>query len=149
MSLEVLLANRAGRKIVFTNGVFDILHAGHVQYLQAARDLGDALVVALNSDESVRQLKGPTRPVNPLADRMAVLAALRCVDAVTSFGEATAEKILERIQPDIFVKGGDYTVETLPGREAQIVLGYGGDVVIMPLLEGRSTTRILRELGSE
>lgn len=144
---EAVRARLTGRKVVFTNGVFDILHAGHVQILQQCRDLGDALVVGLNTDESVRRLKGPNRPINPLEDRAAVIAALRCVDAVVSFGENDPSAVLDRLRPDIHVKGGDYDAEKMP--ETPIVRAYGGKVVILPLLEGRSTTRILEQLGEE
>lgn len=137
---------RNGRKLVFTNGVFDILHAGHVHYLQAAKNLGDVLVVALNSDESVRMLgKGPDRPINTLADRMAVIAALRCVDFVLSFNEATPEQVIARLKPDIHCKGGDYIAADLP--ETELVESYGGHVVILPFLPGRSTTDVLHRLS--
>ena len=147
MTLEELLASRTNRTVVFTNGVFDILHAGHVDYLSKARLLGDVLIVALNTDSSVSKLKGPSRPINTLADRMTVVGALRCVDCVVSFDEDTPESIIDEIKPDIHVKGGDYTVESLP--ESKIVQSYGGKVVIMPLLEGRSSTGIIDRLGSE
>ncbi len=145
---EELAELRRGKTLVFTNGVFDILHAGHVGYLQQARELGDLLVVGLNSDASARMLaKGPDRPVNTLDDRATVLAALRCVDAVIPFEEPTAEALVARLRPDVYVKGGDYTIETLP--EGRIVQSYGGRVVIAPLLPGRSTTSILQKLGRE
>lgn len=144
MTLEQLQQIRTGKSVVFTNGVFDILHAGHVDYLEKARSLGDYLVVALNTDYSVQRLKGPRRPINQLADRMRVIGALRCVDCVVPFEEDTPERIIAYIRPDIHVKGGDYTVESLP--ESKIVLGYGGKVVIMPLLAGRSSTRIIEKL---
>lgn len=146
MTLEELQQARAGKTVVFTNGVFDILHAGHVDYLEKAAALGDYLVVALNADATVRQLKGPTRPVNPFEDRARVIGALRCVDCVVSFSEPTPEEIIAEIRPDIHVKGGDYTEDSLP--EAKIVRSYGGKVVIMPTLEGRSTTTILKRLES-
>ncbi len=131
-----------GKKIVFTNGVFDILHAGHVRYLSAAKALGDALVIGLNSDASVKLLgKGPDRPINPQLDRAEVLLALKSVDAVVIFDEQTPERLIAEMKPNVHVKGGDYTVETLP--EAKIILAYGGEVVIMPTLEGRSSTRII------
>ena len=147
MKIESLLASRANRTIVFTNGVFDVLHAGHVDYLLKARLLGDYLIVALNTDSSVSRLKGPSRPINILSDRMAVIAALRCVDCVVSFDEDTPEAIITQIKPDIHVKGGDYTVDSLP--ESAIVHGYGGKVVILPLLPGRSSTRMIDQLNSE
>jgi rfaE bifunctional protein nucleotidyltransferase chain/domain len=141
-------AARTGRKLVFTNGVFDILHAGHVQYLQQAKDLGDILVVALNSDESVRMLnKAPDRPINHLEDRMTVIAALRCVDYVLSFSEKTPESLIEKLKPDIHVKGGDYTPEQLP--ETKIVRSYGGEIIILPFLTGRSTTSVLEKIKNQ
>lgn len=132
---------RCGR-IVFTNGVFDILHRGHVEYLHAARALGDALVVAVNTDASTRRLgKGSDRPVNPEADRAFVLAGLACVDAVTLFDEDTPRELIAALLPDVLVKGGDYTVETVAG--AAEVTAAGGRVEIIPLTPGRSTTSIL------
>lgn len=145
MSREDVL-HRFGRprcgRIVFTNGVFDILHRGHVEYLFAARALGDALVVGLNTDDSVRRLaKAPGRPVNPQDDRAMVLAALGCVDAVTLFDEDTPHAIITALMPDVLVKGGDYTVDTIVG--APEVLAAGGRVEVIPLTPGRSTTSIL------
>lgn len=133
-----------GQRIVFTNGCFDILHVGHVRYLGAARALGDCLVVGLNSDTSVRRLKGPERPVNEEADRAEVLDALRAVDYVTIFDEPTAAELIEIIRPDVYVKGGDYTIATLP--EAKIVRGYGGRVEFIDLVPERSTTRVIEKL---
>jgi D-beta-D-heptose 7-phosphate kinase/D-beta-D-heptose 1-phosphate adenosyltransferase len=127
--------------VVMTNGCFDILHAGHVQYLQQARELGDRLIVAVNSDESVRQLKGSGRPINPLASRMAVLAALECVDWVVSFTEDTPERLVCSLLPDIMVKGGDYRPEEIAG--GRCVQQAGGKVVIMDFVEGHSTTRTI------
>ena len=147
MTLTELLASRTNNTIVFTNGVFDILHAGHVDYLTNAKALGDYLIVALNTDYSVSRLKGPTRPIHSLEDRIAVLSALRCVDCVVSFDEDTPERIIAEIRPDIHVKGGDYTVESLP--ESKIVHSYGGKVVILPLLEGRSSTQVIDQLNRE
>lgn len=148
ISVEEALKLRTGRKLVFTNGVFDVLHAGHVRYLAEARGLGDLLIVGVNSDVSARQLgKGPGRPVNSLEDRAAVLAALRHVDAVVSFDETTPEKLIALLKPEIHVKGGDYVAEDLP--ETAVVRSYGGEVVILPTLEGRSTSSILKKLGVE
>ena len=148
MTIEQALQIRIGRKLVFTNGVFDILHAGHVRYLEYARTLGDLLIVGMNTDESVRRLnKGPNRPINTLSDRIEVLEALRCVEGVVAFGEDTPESLIAFLRPDVHVKGGDYTVESLP--ESKIVLGYGGEVVIVPTLEGRSSTRVIKGLGLE
>ena len=132
------------KTVVFTNGCFDILHAGHVRYLTAARGLGDILIVGLNSDASVRKLKGEGRPVNPAADRAEVLAGLRAVDHVVVFDEDTAEELVRRLQPDIYVKGGDYSLDRLP--ESTIVAAYGGRTVLVPLVEGRSTTNVIRHL---
>lgn len=134
--------------MAFTNGVFDILHAGHVMYLERARSEGDLLVVGLNSDASVRRLgKGANRPINTLEDRAMVIGALRCVDAVVAFDEDTPEAIIELLKPAVHVKGGDYRPEDLP--EKRVVDSYGGKIVIVPLLEGRSTTSTLRKLGAE
>ena len=132
---------RAGKRVVFTNGCFDILHAGHVALLRAARAEGDALVVGLNSDDSVTRLKGKSRPVNPAADRAQVLAALRDVDAVVLFSEDTPKALVEALTPDVLVKGGDYSAETVVG--ADWVVSHGGRVCIVPLLAGRATTAIL------
>ena len=131
----------AGQRIAFTNGCFDILHAGHVRYLAAARALGDVLILGLNSDASVRRLKGETRPVNSEADRAEVVGALASVDYVVIFGEDTAEELIAKVQPAVYAKGGDYTLETLP--EARIVESYGGGVAFIPLVEGKSTTNII------
>ena len=133
-----------GQRIVFTNGCFDILHTGHVRYLKAARSLGDCLAVGLNSDVSVRRLKGPERPVNAEADRAEVLDALFAVDYVTIFDEPTAADLIARIRPDVYVKGGDYTLDTLP--EAKIVQQYGGRVAFVDLVPGRSTTKVIEKL---
>lgn len=130
-----------GKRIVFTNGVFDILHAGHVAYLEQARALGDVLVLGLNADESVRRLKGPERPVNSELDRATVIAGLRSVDHVVIFGDDTPLTIIETLLPDVLVKGGDYTRDTIVG--ADVVEQHGGRVITIPLLEGRSTTSII------
>lgn len=148
MSVADVQVLRQGKRLVFTNGVFDILHAGHVCLLEEARRLGDLLVVGINSDESVRSLgKGANRPINGEDDRALVLSALRCVDAVILFHEQSPELLIEKLRPDVHVKGGDYREEDLP--EAKIVRGYGGEVVILPLLEGRSTTSLLQRAGLE
>ena len=129
------------RPLVFTNGVFDILHRGHVAYLEAARDLGAALVVAVNTDDSVRRLKGPTRPLNATADRMALLASLRCVDLVVPFGEDTPARLIGRVLPDLLVKGGDYRPEQIAGYDA--VTASGGRVLVLPFHDGYSTTNLI------
>jgi len=136
----------AGRRLVVTNGCFDILHLGHVTYLENSRNLGDALLVGLNSDESVRRLKGEGRPLNPEADRAGVLAALASVDAVCIFAEKSAAGFLTIAQPDIYVKGGDYTLETLNQEERRIVEGGGGRIVIVPAVPGKSTTDLLNKM---
>lgn len=134
-----------GARVVFTNGCFDILHAGHVRYLTAARALGDVLILGLNSDASVRRLKGETRPVNSEADRAEVVGALASVDYVVIFGEDTAEDLIAKVQPAVYAKGGDYTLETLP--EARIVESYGGEVAFIPLVAGKSTTGMIAKMG--
>lgn len=137
----------AGKTLVFTNGCFDILHVGHVRYLAAARELGDCLIVGLNSDDSVRCLKGPTRPINNQDDRAEVLAALSSVDYVVVFGERTAESLIAEIKPDIYIKGGDYRVEELP--EAKIVKQYGGCIELIPEVPGRSSSNVIKKIKSD
>lgn len=136
----------AKQKIVFTNGCFDILHAGHVRYLKDAKCFGEVLIVGLNSDKSVRALKGEGRPVNGEQDRVEVLGALKPVDYVVLFDDATAEALIEEIEPDIYVKGGDYTFDTLP--EAKIVASYGGETKFISLVPGRSSTNIINRIKS-
>lgn len=135
---------RASGRIAFTNGCFDIIHAGHVRLLMYARSLADALVVALNSDHSVAVLKGPGRPVNGQEDRAGVLAALSCVDLVIIFDQRTPLELLRRINPDVYVKGGDYLGKDIP--EAGYVRSYGGGVFYAPYLEGKSTTAIIERM---
>ncbi len=134
-----------GKKVVFTNGCFDILHIGHVTYLEKAARLGDILVIGLNSDASVSALKGPSRPVNNENDRAGILSALKFVDYVSVFDEDTPFELVSAIMPDIIVKGGDYTPETIVG--ADIVTQNGGEVVVIPLVEGKSTTNIIRKIN--
>jgi D-beta-D-heptose 7-phosphate kinase/D-beta-D-heptose 1-phosphate adenosyltransferase len=134
----------AGRSIVFTNGCFDLLHAGHVSYLQEAAQLGDVLVVAINSDRSVRALKGADRPLIPAAERALMLAALECVAAVIVFDEATPEPLLRQLRPEVLVKGGTYGVEQVVGRE--LVEAYGGRVCVTAVVPGLSTTSRLAAL---
>jgi D-beta-D-heptose 7-phosphate kinase/D-beta-D-heptose 1-phosphate adenosyltransferase len=129
------------QRIVFTNGVFDILHPGHVRYLQAARNEGDALVVGVNSDRSVRAIKGPTRPITPESERAEILAALSCVTAAIVFDEDTPAEIIRRIQPDVLVKGADWAADAIVGRDT--VEARGGRVVRMPIEQGWSTTSIV------
>ena len=133
-------------RVVATGGCFDLIHAGHVGMLAAARELGDCLVVLLNSDASVRRLKGPDRPLIPEEERAAVLRALRSVDAVVVFDEDTPAEALARLQPDVFAKGGDYAPDELP--EARVLGRWGGEVEILPYLEGRSTTSLLEEAAA-
>lgn len=132
-----------GRKLVVTNGCFDILHRGHVEYLAAARQQGDLLLVGLNSDASVRVLKGPERPLNTEEDRAVVLAALESVSAVCVFSEKSAAAFLAAARPDVYVKGGDYTLDTLNQEERLLVERAGGKIVILPLVPGKSTTALL------
>jgi D-glycero-beta-D-manno-heptose 1-phosphate adenylyltransferase len=134
------------RKLVVTNGCFDILHPGHVIYLENARNRGDALLVGLNGDEATRQLKGPGRPVNTETDRAVVLAALASVDGVCIFAEKTATKFLSAAKPDIYVKGGDYTLDTLNQDERRAVEAAGGKIMIIPFVPGKSTTALMEKI---
>jgi rfaE bifunctional protein nucleotidyltransferase chain/domain len=135
-----------GRTVVFTNGVFDILHPGHVRYLQDARREGDALIVGLNSDRSVKAIKGASRPINPEDERAEVVAALSCVDAVVVFDEGDPQRIVNRLQPDVLAKGADWAADRIIGRET--VEARGGRVVRIPLAEGYSTSAIIRKIQS-
>ena len=137
----------SGKKLAVTNGCFDILHPGHVTYLEAARNLGDGLLVGINGDEAARQLKGPNRHVNSQDDRAAVLAALESVSAVCIFLEKTATRFLERAQPDVYAKGGDYTLDTLNQDERRAVETAGGKIKIIPFVPGKSTTSILEKIS--
>ena len=148
---EALAAWRAsfrasGKKLAVTNGCFDLLHAGHVAYLEAARNEADALLVGLNGDDSVRRLKGEGRPLNSELDRAAVLAGLAAVDAVTIFPETEAAGFLAAAEPDIYVKGGDYRLESLNPAEVKAVQQSGGRIVIIPFLEGRSTSGVIQKI---
>ncbi|HSA06918.1 MAG TPA: D-glycero-beta-D-manno-heptose 1-phosphate adenylyltransferase [Candidatus Gastranaerophilales bacterium] len=150
LEINELIKTIAGLKaenkvIVTTNGCFDILHAGHVRYLKHAKELGDVLILCLNSDKSVKRLKGESRPLNSQADRAEVLSCLSSVDYVTVFEEDTPSEILEKIKPDIHVKGGDYSEETLP--EADVIKKAGGKIRFIPLVEGRSTTNIINKIN--
>ncbi len=142
----------AGQKVVFTNGCFDLLHLGHVRYLEEARALGDLLVLGLNSDTSVRQLKGPLRPLVGQAERAQVMSALRSVDHVVIFEEVTAEKLVGELRPEIYVKGGDYTlaeadrVGAKVPPEAAVVQSYGGRIELIPFLPGHSTTDLIKRI---
>ncbi len=136
----------AGRRVVVTNGCFDILHAGHVSYLEAARAQGDVLLVGLNSDQSVRELKGPERPLNTHTDRAAVLAGLEAVDAVVIFTELRATEFLREARPDVYVKGGDFEVHQLPTEEVDAVIGMGGKVLTLAHSPGLSTSNLLRRI---
>src|SRR5271154_1929182 len=136
-----------GKKLVVTNGCFDILHLGHVTYLETARHFGDALLVGVNGDEATRQLKGAGRPVNSENDRAAILAALQSVDGVCIFTDKTAAKFLAAAQPNIYVKGGDYTLETLNQDERRAVESAGGKIVLVPFVPGKSTTALLEKIS--
>jgi D-glycero-beta-D-manno-heptose 1-phosphate adenylyltransferase len=146
LARRVTALRAGGGRVVFTNGCFDLLHVGHVRYLQAARGLGDVLVVGVNSDASVRRLKGNARPIVPEQERAEVLAALACIDHVTIFDESTPERLLAYLRPDVHVKGGDYREEDL--AEAPLVRSWGGKVVILPLTPGHSTTELVRKLDA-
>jgi rfaE bifunctional protein nucleotidyltransferase chain/domain len=137
----------SGKKLVVTNGCFDILHLGHVTYLENARNFGDALLVGINSDDATRQLKGAGRPVNSENDRAAVLAALESINGVCIFTDATATKFLAAAQPDIYVKGGDYTLETLNQDERCAVESAGGKIILVPFVPGKSTTSLLEKIS--
>lgn len=137
-------AQTEGKTVVFTNGVFDILHVGHVRYLESARALGDCLIVGVNTDESVKMRKGDNRPIVPLFERAELIASLACVDYVTLFGEETPVEIVGELKPDIHVKGGDYTLDRM--LEAKVVQDYGGKVVLIPMVEGYSTTNIMERI---
>jgi rfaE bifunctional protein nucleotidyltransferase chain/domain len=137
----------SGKKLVVTNGCFDILHLGHVTYLENACNFGDALLVGVNSDAATKLLKGPSRPVNSESDRAAVLAALQSVDGVCIFTDKTATRFLAAAQPDIYVKGGDYTLETLNQGERRAVESAGGKIVIVPFVPGKSTTGLLEKIS--
>lgn len=134
----------AGKRLVFTNGVFDLLHVGHVRYLAEARALGDALVVAINSDRTVRELKGPDRPVFDEAERAEILAALRCVDYVTVFDDVSPRSLIAMLLPDVLVKGGDYGLDQIHGREE--VEAAGGNVISLPFVDGTSTTTLIERI---
>jgi rfaE bifunctional protein nucleotidyltransferase chain/domain len=135
---------RDGKQVVFTNGVFDLLHPGHIRYLQAAHREGDALIVGLNSDRSVRAIKGPSRPITPAAERAEIVAAFTCVDAVVVFDEVDPQETINRLQPDVLVKGADWAPDTIIGRET--VEARGGRVVRIALAEGYSTSDIIRKI---
>ena len=134
----------AGKSLVFTNGVFDLLHVGHVRYLTQARGLGDALVVAINSDRTVRELKGPDRPVFDQAERAEILAALRSVDYVCVFDDISPRKLITTLLPDVLVKGGDYRLDQIHGREE--VEAAGGKVISLPFVQGASTTTLIERI---
>ena len=139
----------SGKKLAVTNGCFDLLHLGHVTYLENARNEADALLVGVNGDDSVRALKGPNRPINTEEDRAAVLAALECVDAVCIFPEKRAARFLGVARPDVYAKGGDYTVDSLDAEERAEVEGAGGRIVILPMVAGKSTTGLVKKLQPE
>jgi D-glycero-beta-D-manno-heptose 1-phosphate adenylyltransferase len=148
-SIEAMLAERArlrneGARLVFTNGVFDLLHVGHVRYLTQARALGDALVVAINSDRTVRELKGPDRPVFDQAERAEILAALRQVDYVVVFDDVSPRSLIAQLVPDVLVKGGDYQLDQIHGREE--VEAAGGKVISLPFVDGASTSTLIERM---
>lgn len=144
-TIEAALAplRAQNKKIVFTNGVFDLLHIGHVRYLQEARSLGDALVIGVNADASVRRLKGPTRPIQNENDRAEILAALACVDFTVIFTEDTPANLIEKVRPDVLVKGGDWKIDQIVG--STFVMSYGGTVMSLQFVDGKSTTKIIEK----
>lgn len=137
----------ADERTVFTNGCFDLLHAGHIAYLNEARLLGDHLIIGVNTDASIKQLKGESRPIKQLYERLYMLAALECVSLVTPFAEETPLELIQTIQPDILVKGGDYSIETIVG--SQEVLNRGGEVRVLPFIDGYSTTAMIKKIQAE
>lgn len=139
---EILNKKNNGKKIVFTNGCFDILHRGHVEYLQKAKELGDLLVLGLNSDSSVKRLKGESRPINNEKDRAIILSALECVDYIIIFEEDTPLELIKNLKPDILVKGGDYKIENVVGRE------YAKETMIIDFVDGYSTTKIIKNINN-
>jgi rfaE bifunctional protein nucleotidyltransferase chain/domain len=146
---EMMLGERqrlraAGKRLVFTNGVFDLLHVGHVRYLDQARALGDALVVAINTDRAVRELKGANRPIFDQAERAEILAALRCVDYVTIFEDVSPRNLIATLLPDVLVKGGDYDLDQIHGREE--VEAAGGNVISLPFVQGASTSMLIEKI---
>lgn len=143
-AIKFLSQSRINKKVVFTNGCFDLLHVGHVRYLQEARAQGDLLFVGLNSDESVKRLKGADRPLQAEADRAEILAALNCVDCVTLFSEDTPEELIKKVRPEVLVKGGDWTIDKIAG--APFVLSYGGEVRSLTFVHGRSTTLLVEKM---
>lgn len=140
--LKEILNKNNGKKIVFTNGCFDILHRGHVEYLQKAKELGDLLVLGLNSDSSVKRLKGEGRPINNEKDRAIILSALECVDYIIIFNEDTPLELIKNLKPDILVKGGDYKIENVVGRE------YAKETVLIDFVDGYSTTKIIKNINN-
>ena len=147
-NLKYLLSDlkKEGKTVVTTNGCFDILHVGHVRYLQKTKTFADVMIVCLNSDHSVKQIKGPDRPINCEADRAEILCALECVDYVVLFDESSPEKLLCDIKPDVHTKGADYTVETLP--EAKAIMANGGRIEFISFVEGKSTTNVIKKIGT-
>jgi len=142
----VIRKSYAKQRLVFTNGCFDILHVGHIRYLTTAKNLGDILVVGLNSDDSVRQLKGPDRPINSEADRAEILAALSAVDYVVIFAELRVSRLVTLLKPDLYVKGGDYSVDSLDRGEVDALRSVSAEIKIVPLVPGRSTTRLINAI---
>jgi len=145
LAAEMKRLQAAGKKVVFTNGVFDILHVGHLRYLTQARSLGDALVIGLNADSCVKRLKGELRPILPEAERAELLAGLACVDYVCVFGEDDPRELIKSATPDLLVKGGDWPIDKILGRDT--VEAHGGKVFSLPFVEGRSTTTIVQDIA--
>ena len=137
---------KSGKKVVWTNGCFDILHLGHIYYLEHAKKAGDILVVGLNSDSSIRKIKGPDRPIIPEAERARILSAIECVDYITVFNDAAPLNLLKKVKPDRYVKGGDYTIDTINQDERRLMEQTGAEIVLMPQIEGASTTNVIEKI---
>lgn len=137
---------KQGKSTAFTNGCFDILHSGHIKYLEAAKDKADILLVAVNTDLSVKKIKGPGRPINKQSDRIRVLSAISCIDYLTFFGEATPLNLIKLLKPDVLIKGGDWDVKNIVGSD--VVKSYGGNVISIPYLKGFSTTNLIKKINA-
>lgn len=147
--IEDFKISNPNKKIVWTKGCFDILHVGHIRYLQKAKDCGDLLIVGINSDSSIKEIKGPTRPIVPEDERAELIGALGCVDQIIIFSETHPTKYLQELKPDVYAKGGDYNLNTINQDERKIVEDYGGEIVILPAETNNSTTNIISKIKNE
>jgi len=146
---EIEKLKKQGKRIVWTNGCFDIIHVGHIRYLQKAKSCGDVLILGINSDDSVRQIKGPSRPINPENERAEIMSELKSVDYVLIFGDKDTTRYLEILKPDVYAKGGDYTIDTINQDERKIVESYGGKIALFPADTQNSTTDIIKRIVDE